>query len=126
MARDWPQDTTGVLDANSKSRKVLELITDRWPVLIVFVLGQGIRRYGQLQREVGGISQKVLTRTLRNLERDGLVSRRVYNVVPPKVEYSLTPLGETLIEIFTALCDWAEEHIDKVEEARARYDTNAR
>lgn len=126
MAREWPQDTAGVLDANGTSRKVLKLITDRWSVLIVFVLGRGKRRYGQLQREVGGISQRVLTRTLRNLERDGLVSRRVYHVVPPKVEYSLTPLGETLIEVFTALCDWAEEHIDEVEEARARYDAGAR
>lgn len=67
----------------------------------------------------------MLTQTLRRLERDGLVERRVYPVVPPRVEYSLTPSGESLIEVFTALCDWAEEHIDEVEEARAGYDAKA-
>lgn len=126
MVRDWPEDAAGVLDVNSKSRQVLELITDKWAVLVIFVLARGTRRHGRLRREIGGISQKMLTQTLRRLERDGLVERRVYPVVPPRVEYSLTPLGESLIEVFTALCDWAEERIDEVEEARARYDARIR
>jgi DNA-binding HxlR family transcriptional regulator len=83
---------------------------------------QGTRRYSELQRLIGGVSQKMLTQTLRKLERDGLVERHVYPVVPPKVEYSLTPLGETLTELLKAVCKWAETHLDELEAARVRYD----
>jgi DNA-binding HxlR family transcriptional regulator len=76
-------------------------------------------RFGQLQREVEGISQKMLTQTLRSLERDGLVERKVYPTVPLKVEYSLTPLGETLKEPLSAICKWSEEHLPEVEANRA-------
>jgi DNA-binding HxlR family transcriptional regulator len=80
-------------------------------------------RHNQLHREIEGISQKMLTKTLRRLERDGVIGREVYPVVPPRVEYSLTPLGETLISILAELCAWAEEHIEEVEAARRDYDS---
>jgi DNA-binding HxlR family transcriptional regulator len=86
------------------------------------MLARGTKRYSQLQREINGVSQKMLTQTLRTLERDGLVKRTVYPVVPPMVEYSLTSLGETLIEPLSALCKWAEAHFQEVEKARARHD----
>ena len=91
-------------------------------MLVIYALSEGTKRHNRLQREVEGISQKMLTKTLRSLERDGLIRREVYPVVPPKVEYSLTPLGESLIGILTELCEWAEEHIEEVEAARADYD----
>jgi DNA-binding HxlR family transcriptional regulator len=75
-----------------------------------------------MQREIGNISQRMLTRTLRDLERNGLVHRQVYPVVPPMVEYSLTPLGETLNEVLKALCDWSTDNFQQVETARAIYD----
>jgi len=107
---------------NCATRKVLDLIADEWTVFVVYALADGTRRYSQLQREVHGISQKMLTQTLRNMERDGMVERKVYPVVPPMVEYSLTELGQTLIEPLSAIGRWAEEHLGEVEQARAQYD----
>src|SRR5207247_9586186 len=78
-----------------------------------------VRRHGDLKRRIGGISQKMLTQTLRLLERDGLVRRSVYDVVPPRVEYALTPLGQTLLEPLRAICRWAENHLPQVKSARA-------
>ena len=112
-----------IFGPSGRSRRALKLIADKWTVLVIYAFTRGTRRYKELQREIGGISQKMLTKTLRSLERDGLVARDVYPVVPPRVEYSLTPLGETLIEVITALCNWAREHIDEVEEAREHYDS---
>jgi DNA-binding HxlR family transcriptional regulator len=83
------------------------------------------KRYAELQREIGGISQKMLTQTLRSLERDGLVQRKVHPVVPPKVEYSLTKLGRTLIEPLHALCRWSEKHLAELQANRARAKANA-
>ena len=100
------------------SRQVLDLIADKWAVIVIYVLAGGTRRFGELQRTVGGVSQKMLTQTLRGLERDGLVERKVYPVIPPRVEYSLSPLGETLVAPLSALCRWAEEHFWEVERAR--------
>ncbi|MGH7429822.1 MAG: winged helix-turn-helix transcriptional regulator [Candidatus Methylomirabilaceae bacterium] len=111
-----------VFRANCESQQALERIADRWTALIIYALADGTKRYGELLREIGGVSQKMLTQTLRSLERDGLVARRVYPVVPPKVEYSLTPLGETLIEPLGAICEWAEKHLHELERARARHD----
>ena len=108
-----------ILDPNCGSRRVLDVIADKWTMITVYTLAQGTKRFGQLQREIGGISQRMLTQTLRDLERDGVVKRTVYPVVPPKVDYSLTPLGETLIEALTAVCHWAEGHLSEVEAARA-------
>ena len=111
-----------VFERGSRSRCALELIADKWAVLIVYALSRGIMRHNQLHREIEGISQKMLTKTLRRLERDGVIGREVYPVVPPRVEYSLTPLGETLMRILAELCAWAEEHIEEVEAARRDYD----
>jgi DNA-binding HxlR family transcriptional regulator len=108
-----------ILDPNCGSRQVLALIADRWTALVIYALARGTMRFGQLQREIG-LSQKVLTDTLRALERDGLVRRTVYAVIPPKVEYTLTELGASLIEPLAALCRWAEEHLGEVHAARDR------
>ncbi|MBN9658596.1 MAG: helix-turn-helix transcriptional regulator [Acidobacteria bacterium] len=95
-------------------------------MLVLRRLSDGTLRFAQLRRAVDGISQKVLTNTLRGLERDGLVTRRIYASVPPRVEYSLTELGRSLSGLVEGICTWDESHIERVEEARARYDrTNA-
>jgi len=109
-----------VLDQNCESRQALDRIADKWTCLIVYALLDGPRRHGELLRGIGGISQKMLTQTLRSLERDGLVARKVHPVVPPKVEYALTPLGRTLIEPLNAICRWAEKHLPQLEANRAR------
>ncbi len=103
-------------------RQALDLIGDRWTMIVVKALSEGIHRYGALHRAIGGISQKMLTQTLRSLERDGLVLRTVYPVVPPKVEYALTPLGETLIEPLAVIGAWAERHMDEIVRTRQRHD----
>ena len=112
--------TASVMNAHCLSRVVLSRIADKWTALIIHVLATGTRRYAELQREIGGISQKMLTQTLRSLERDGLVARKVHPVVPPKVEYALTPLGRTLIEPLHALCRWSEKHLAELQANRAR------
>jgi DNA-binding HxlR family transcriptional regulator len=109
-----------VLDAQCPSRLVLDRIADKWTALIIQILARGTMRYAALQREIGGISQKMLTQTLRSLERDGLVQRTVHPVVPPKVEYSLTRLGRTLIEPLHALCRWSEKHLAELQANRSR------
>jgi len=108
-----------VFDSRCGSQRVLGLIANRWTALIIYALAGGTQRYSQLQRKIGGVSQKMLTQTLRRLERDGLVERRVYPVVPPKVEYSLTPLGRTLTEPLQAICKWAEKHLSELEGTRS-------
>jgi DNA-binding HxlR family transcriptional regulator len=114
-----------VLDAQCPSRLVLDRIADKWTALIIQILAKGTMRYAALQREIGDISQKMLTQTLRSLERDGLVQRKVHPVVPPKVEYSLTRLGRTLIEPLHALCRWSEKHLHELEANRARANAGA-
>jgi DNA-binding HxlR family transcriptional regulator len=114
-------DRPCVFNAKCGSQQVLDLIADRWTALVIYALAKGTQRYSELQRTIGGVSQKMLTQTLRNLERNGLVRRQVYPVVPPKVEYTLTPLGQTLIEPLRAVCKWAEEHLQDMEQARARH-----
>ena len=100
--------------------EILQRVGDKWTVLVVGKLGDGALRFNELRAAVGGISQKMLTQTLRSLERDGLVARKVHPVVPPKVEYALTPLGRTLIEPLNAICHWAEKHLSQLEANRAR------
>jgi DNA-binding HxlR family transcriptional regulator len=104
------------------SRRVLDLIADQWTALVIAALEEDTRRFSDLLIQVDGISRKMLTQTLRNLERNGLVKRVVYPVVPPAVEYSLTPLGQSLIEPMRALRQWAFKHMDEVEFARDEYD----
>jgi len=109
-----------VMNAACLSRLVLDRIADKWTALIIHVLSSGTKRHNELRRQIAGVSQKMLTQTLRSLENDGLVERKVYPVVPPKVEYRLTPLGRTLIEPLEAICRWAEKHVPELEAARNR------
>jgi DNA-binding HxlR family transcriptional regulator len=109
-----------VMNAQCGSRKVLDRIADKWTALVIHALSNGTQRTGELRRAINGISQKMLTQTLRSLENDGLVERKVYPVVPPMVEYSLTPLGRTLTEPLEAICNWAEKHLPQLEAARFR------
>ncbi len=112
---------TSVFNPKCGAQQVLERIADKWTALAIYALALGTKRYSELHRSIGGVSQKMLTQTLRNLERDGLVERKVYPVVPPKVEYSLTPLGKTLIEPLKTICKWAEAHLGELHAAQARH-----
>ncbi len=116
------QTSPDIFQENCSSRQVLELIADHWTPLVIYALEGGTMRFGQLLKRIGGISKKMLTQTLREMERNGLVQRVVYPVVPPVVEYSLTPLGQTLIEPMKALQVWAYEHLQEVAQARTEYD----
>ena len=98
-----------VYDAACPTRLVLNRIADKWTVLVVSSLQQGTKRFSTLQREIGGVSQKMLTQTLRGLERDGLVTRTIYPTVPPKVEYGLTEWGQELCPALDALLFWASQ-----------------
>jgi DNA-binding HxlR family transcriptional regulator len=111
-----------VFNRHCPTRQVLDRIADKWSVLIIRRLSTGTLRFAQLRRAVDGISQKVLTNTLRGLERDGIVTRRIYASVPPKVEYTLTEFGCSLGELVAGICDWAEANIEHVQESRAVYD----
>jgi DNA-binding HxlR family transcriptional regulator len=115
-----------VFDSNCPTRQVLDCIADKWTVLIIRRLAEGTLRFAQLRRAVDGISQKVLTNTLRTLERNGIVTRRVYASVPPKVEYSLTGLGRSLCNLVGGICSWAEANIEQVQVAREVYDCTSR
>src|SRR3954468_1078137 len=115
-----------VMDALCPSRLVLDRIADKWTALIIHVLANETKRYAAIQREIGGISQKMLTQTLRSLERDGLVRRVVHPVIPPKVEYSLTRLGRTLIDPLHALCRWSERHLPELQANRDRAQSDSR
>ena len=103
-------------------RQILNRVGDKWSILVIAMLDRGTRRFTELRREVEGISQRMLALTLRQLERDGLVERTVYPVVPPKVEYALTELGSTLLESVRGLVSWAMEHRGQVAAARVMYD----
>ena len=104
------------------SRQVLDRIGDTWSVLIVVILADGPFRYTELAKRIEGVSPKMLTQTLRALERDGLITRTVYAVVPPRVDYALTPLGRSLYGLVEGLEKWAEAHIEDVMSAREAYD----
>lgn len=114
------ESSSTVYAANCATREALQRIADKWTSLIVGLLADRPRRFGELRRGVEGISQKMLTQTLRSLERDGLVHRRVCPTSPVTVEYSLTPLGVTLAEPLAAVRDWAERHVEEVLAARNR------
>ena len=106
-----------------KVSQILSRIGDKWSVLIVMQLGEKSRRFNELRRELGSISQKMLSATLRTLERDGFVSRTVTPTVPPRVDYALTDLGRDLLCPVSALGAWAMENIERIEAARLRFDT---
>lgn len=107
-----------VLSPGCPSRLVLERIADKWTALIIQILAQRTLRYSELKREIGDISQKMLTQTLRSLERDGLVRRKVYPDPQPRVDYSLTALGRTLIVPLQGLCRWTEKYLPQLEANR--------
>ncbi len=109
-------------EAACPTRLVLNRIADKWTVLVMSLLAQETKRFSALQRDIGGVSQKMLTQTLRGLERDGLVTRTIYPTVPPKVEYTLTPLGHTLVELLDGVRLWAETNIEDVLKAQMAYD----
>jgi DNA-binding HxlR family transcriptional regulator len=111
-----------VYDDRCPTRFALNRIADKWTVLIVGRLAERKQRFGELRRYIAGISPKILTQKLRELERDGLVARKVYASVPPKVEYTLTPLGCTLIDLLEGIRVWAETHIETVLEAQLTFD----
>src|SRR5579875_2802327 len=101
---------------------VLSRVGDKWTVLVVSALGDGPKRFNELRKALGSISQRMLTLTLRALERDGLVTRTVFPTIPPRVDYALTRLGRSLLEPVSALESWALKHRAAIAEARARYD----
>jgi DNA-binding HxlR family transcriptional regulator len=103
-------------------RDLLDRLGDKWSLLVVELLGGGTRRFSELRREIDGISQRMLTLTLRQLERDGLVTRTVHPVVPPRVDYALTGLGASLLDAVAPLVDWARCHREDIAGARAGYD----
>ena len=105
-----------------RTRVVLEIVGDKWALLIVRMLRDGPRRFTELKREIEGISQRMLTVTLRDLERDGILTRTVHNVMPPHVSYELTPMGRTLREATAPLLEWSVEHLERIEQSRADYD----
>jgi DNA-binding HxlR family transcriptional regulator len=120
---DSPNYKANVLNDLCPSRQVIAMIADKWSLLILWALQRDKKlRYGQLQRTVKGISQKMLTQTLRELERNGLVKRTVYEVIPPQVEYELTELGQSLKATLAGVCGWAQKNLGQVMEARASYD----
>ncbi len=103
-------------------REVLNRVGDKWSVLVVATLGNGPLRFSELKRAIEGVSQRMLTLTLRGLERDGLVTRTIFPSVPPRVDYELTRLGETLLEPIQALAAWAAEHRVEIQSARVQYE----
>jgi DNA-binding HxlR family transcriptional regulator len=115
----------GASAGKCRVREILGRIGDKWSLFIIFRLGDGPQRFTTLKRAVDGISQRMLTVTLRGLERDGIVSRTMYPVMPPRVDYALTPLGHTLLDAVGALMAWADEHLAEVDSARDAYDARS-
>jgi DNA-binding HxlR family transcriptional regulator len=116
-------ERTAVLDlGNCPVRQVLDQVGSKWASLILMFLALRPHRFGELRRAVPDISQRMLTQTLRDLQRDGLISRAVFPTVPPSVEYSLTPMGESLLVPLIGLVDWAQNHLSGITAAREAYD----
>jgi DNA-binding HxlR family transcriptional regulator len=114
-----------MMNAACPTRQVLDRIADKWTMLVIVALQHSTLRFSELRRSIDGISQKMLTQTLRGLERDGMVSRTVHATVPVRVDYELTDLGRTLTAPIAALEAWARDHLDDVLVARERYDERA-
>lgn len=109
-----------------QSRDAIELLSDKWRIPALHVLTPGPLRAGQLQKAMAGVSAKVLTETLRGMERDGLITRKLYAAVPPKVEYTLTQMGRSALWPLRDLCQWAEKHAEERDRARLEFDTRSR
>lgn len=112
-----------LFDTSCAGHQLLEHIANKWTILIIYALSQGKKRYSELKQQIVGVSPKMLIQTLRNLERYGLISREVYPTVPPRVDYSLTPLGASLVEPLAVLGEWAYQHIADVKTAMAQYES---
>jgi DNA-binding HxlR family transcriptional regulator len=111
-----------IYDPNCPTRALLDRIGDKWTVLVVLMLLDGPQRFSHLRDRIGGVAPKVLTQTLRSLERDGVVTRKAFAEVPPRVEYELTPLGRSLEEPIRLVTAWAEAHMSRITRARSTYD----
>jgi len=116
-------DAFDVMEDACPTRQVLSRIADKWTMLVVLALSGGTLRFSQLRSRVGGVTQKMLTQTLRGLERDGLVSRKVRPTVPVTVEYTLTPLGHSLSEAVSVIRAWTYCHMSEIESARRQFNT---
>lgn len=115
----------GLASSSCRVRTVLDRIGDKWAIYVVDRLGAGPRRFSELLRGIDGITARMLTVTLRGLERDGLLTRTLHAAVPPRVDYALTPLGQTLCEAIGQLIGWADDHLGEIEEARDDYDARS-
>lgn len=113
----------GIFDTHCEGHQLLEKIANKWTILLIYALTQGKKRYSDLKQQIVGISPKMLVQNLRNLERSGLIKRDVYPTVPPRVDYSLTSLGESLAEPLAMLGEWAYRHIPDVDAATKEYDS---
>ena len=120
-----PGDFRHVIAHCREVSRVLARVGDKWSILVVMLLGRGPRRFNDIKRQVDGVSQRMLTLTLRGLERDGLVRRTVTPVIPPRVDYELTPLGRSLLEPVRGLGDWAQANLAAIDAARTAYDAAA-
>ncbi|MGH3185921.1 MAG: winged helix-turn-helix transcriptional regulator [Streptosporangiaceae bacterium] len=116
-----PSDPVGESSA-CHAREVLQRVGDKWSVQVIDLLGQGTMRFTELHRTIDGITSRMLTVTLRGLERDGIVTRTIHPVIPPRVEYALTPMGRTLLNTIGQLVMWAQTHLPEIEAARVAYD----
>src|SRR5260370_17576238 len=116
------KDAPCILDQTNAYRKTLDFIADKWTILALFALRNGKRRFAELRREISGVTEKMLIQTLRDLERDGIVARKVYPKVPPKVEYSISELGWSLAPVLDAIIDWVYRNLGKGFADRAAYD----
>jgi len=122
-----PTGTGAVSEPTScRAREVLQRVGDKWSVLAIDLLGQGTMRFSELHRAIDGITARMLTVTLRGLERDGIVTRTIHPVIPPRVEYALTPMGRTLLDTIGQLVAWADSHLPEIEAARVAYDARHR
>ncbi len=124
VVQHW-NDSVGSPLTNCPVRGVLDKISDKWSMLLVMTLASGPRRFNQLRREVPDISQKMLTQTLRELQRDGMVARQVFDTKPPSVEYRLTELGQSIIVPFGHLIIWANQNHGRIDQARTEFDSAA-
>jgi DNA-binding HxlR family transcriptional regulator len=111
-----------VMSPDCPSRSIMQRMGDKWTPLVFLALEAGPRRFSQLRQDIGGVTPKVLTQTLRSLERDGLLTRTIYPEVPPRVEYELTALGATLLGPLAVVRAWSQDHAEKIIRARNDYD----
>ncbi|ASN38160.1 MAG: helix-turn-helix domain-containing protein [Paeniglutamicibacter terrestris] len=119
---DTEQRAFDVMSPDCPSRSIMQRMGDKWTPLVFLALEAGPRRFSALRQDIGGVTPKVLTQTLRSLERDGLLTRTIYPEVPPRVEYELTELGATLLGPLEIVRDWAQGHAEKIIRARLNYD----